>query len=91
MAYALIDYGFGMAEFWGDFTEDSLQREFMGCANDCFGIRKSISKFEVKKFLAEQSLPEFWSKIEGAATLLKHSGDSILFDKDGEKIKSEWD
>ena len=92
MSMAMINYGFGVAELVGDFTEEDAEGFFMKHANQCFGIRKSISDFKLLSFDSEGELNEFWSKIEGAKTLLKHSGgDVIVWNDKGEKIKSEWD
>ena len=92
MAHAMIDYGEGVAELVGDFTEDTAEDFFMDHANQCFGIRKSISDFKLLSFEDERGLGDFWSKVEGAKTMLKHSGgDTIVWDDKGDKIKSEWD
>lgn len=92
MAFAKINYGGNaVAEFWGNFPESDMQEAFYRHANQCFGIRKSIMGFTLLRYDADQNLPEPWNKIEGAATVLKHSGDTIVFGTDGEKIKSEWD
>lgn len=90
MRLAKIDYGFGVAEFWSRATDAELERTFMLHANQCFGIRKSVCKFHVVKVTVAE-LPEFWRQIPNASVLLKHNGDTILFDSDGNKIKSEWD
>lgn len=92
MAYAKIDYGFGIAELWGEFDINTVKREFYEKANQCFGIRKSISGFELLSFGEHEGLPSPWNSMEGAATVLKHSGgDTIVWNALGEKIKSEWD
>ena len=91
MAYAQIDYGCGKAQFWGDFTSQTVKRQFTRHANQCFGIRKSIMRTDVLTFEAGAALPEPWAALPGAASVLKHSGDTIVWDADGEKIKSEWD
>lgn len=91
MAYAEIDYGGSVAKLWGDFTEEAVRRVFHQHANQCFGIRNSIMGFELLKFEEDTLLPAPWSKMEGAATMLKHSGDTIVWNSDGEKIKSEFD
>ena len=91
MAQAMINYGFGVAELIGDFTEETAERFFMKHANQCFGIRKSIADFKILTFDGDAGLNEFWSKIEGAKTMLKHSGDTIVWNSKGEKIKTEWD
>lgn len=94
MAYAEINYGFGNARFWGQFKDDKeLRIRFHELANQCFGIRKSIAGYEVTKLdLENDELPNPWHLIEGATTVLKHSGgDTIVWGADGKKIKSEWD
>lgn len=87
---AEINYGYGTAELWGNFTAETVEREFYHYANQCFGIRKSISDFRLIEIM-DEALPEPWAKFEGATTVLKHSGDVIVWDAQGEKIKSEWD
>lgn len=88
--FAEIDYGYGTAKFWGQFDQDTVERAFYRFANQCFGIRKSISRCTILQ-LDESGIPEPWSKMEGATTVLQHSGDTIVWNADGEKIKSEWD
>lgn len=91
MKYALIDYGDGdIAELWGSFTGEDVELFFERHARQCFGIRKSISDF-ILLGMRESSLPEPWASMAGAATVLKHSGDVIVWNAAGEKIKSEWD
>lgn len=91
MAYAKIDYGSVTAELWGSFEKEKTENFFMKHANKCFGIRKSIMGFNILEFDAEKSLPEPWSLMEGAKTVLQHSVDTIVWDENDEKIKSEWD
>lgn len=88
--FAEIDYGYGMAEYWGPFNADTVERDFMHHANQCFGIRKSISKFNLVT-LCPEALPAPWAKLPGATRVLKQSGDTIVWGADDEKIKSEWD
>jgi hypothetical protein len=89
--HAVIDYGYGIAHLWGDFTEETVKRAFYHHANQCFGIRKSIMGFTLDS-IEEAALPDPWAKLDGAATVLKHSGgDTIVWNADGDKIKSEWD
>ena len=88
--HARIDYGFGEADFYGDFDKDTVKRQFYHHANQCFGIRKSISDFKLLS-IEEAGLPLPWRLIVGATTMLQHSGDTIVWDANGEKIKSEWD
>lgn len=85
-----IDYGYGKAEFWGLFDATTVKREFMRHANQCFGIRKSISDFKLLS-IEPGGAPSPWDKFPGATTVLRHSGDTIVWDAAGEKIKSEWD
>lgn len=90
MMKAEIKYGFGTAEFWGEFTAETVERQFYQHANQCFGIRKSISGFTLLS-IEEEALPEPWAQLNGASTMLKHSGDTIVWNAVGDKIKSEWD
>lgn len=92
MNEAEIDYGHGMAKMWGDFDAETVRGFFFQHANQCFGIRKSISGFRLISISQAAALPEPWAKMEGATTVLKHSGgDTIVWNAKGEKIKSEWD
>ena len=59
----------------------------MTLANQCFGIRKSITQTILVKMSDEQ--PRYLLQREYER--LEHSGDVIVWDKDGNKIKSEWD
>lgn len=88
--HATIDYGSGVAEFWGKFDRGDAEQVFMHHTNQCFGIRKSIMGFQLLSAEAAP-LPEPWAKLDGAATVLKHSGDTIVWDAVGDKIKTEWD
>lgn len=47
--FALIDYGFGVARLWGDFDKKTVERFFYHHADQCFGIRKSISQCVVRE------------------------------------------
>jgi hypothetical protein len=89
--YAKIDYGDSIAELWGDFTEETVKKEFYRKANQCFGIRKSIMDYTLLEFETDATLPDPWGKLTGASAILKHSGDTIVWDAENEKIKSEWD
>jgi len=86
-----IDYGEGdKAQLWGDFTNETVEAVFMEKAGQCFGIRKSILGFTLD-CIEPAELPDPWRQMAGAATVLKHSGDTIVWNGAGEKIKSEWD
>lgn len=98
MAYAMINYGGGgRAEIWGDFDRDNAVSAFYSMANECFGIRKSIMDDQLLDFDENAAMPKPWSKLEGAAKMLRHNCggwpmyDIIVWDAAGEKIKSEWD
>jgi hypothetical protein len=86
---AEIDYGFGRAALWGAFDETTVERCFYRHANQCFGIRKSIMRFMLIS-IEDSEIPEPWNLIEGAAIVLKHTGDTIVWNAAGDKIKSEW-
>jgi hypothetical protein len=90
-SYARIDYGNGRAQLWGTFDAKSVNGIFHKYAGQCFGIRKSLEAFILLEFRPDTPLPEPWNTMPGAATILKHSGDTIVWNKAGEKIKSEWD
>lgn len=91
MMKANIDYGEGeTAELWGDFTAETVEDFFMEKANQCFGIRKSIMGFTLES-IEQADLPEPWNRMSGAATVLKHHTDVIVWNDVGEKIKTEWD
>jgi hypothetical protein len=91
LSCAEIHYGTGTAKLWGKFSEANVERFFMSHANQCYGIRKSISGFKLVALVPCESLPDPWGKFPGASTVLSHSGDVIVWGADGEKIKSEWD
>jgi hypothetical protein len=88
---AEINYGHGTAKLWGKFSEQNAESFFMDHANQCFGIRKSISDFKLVALVPCETLPDPWGKFPGATTVLSHSGDVIVWGKDGKKIKTEWD
>ncbi len=91
LSCAEINYGNGTAKMWGKFSEGNAERFFMAHANQCFGIRKSISDFKLVALVPCEKLPDPWSKMQGAATVLSHNGDVIVWGDKGEKIKGEWD
>lgn len=88
--HAEIDYGYGKAEIWGEFDADTVERFFTRHANQCFGIRKSIAQVDVL-FIGQGEIPSPWGLLPGAAAVLKHSGDTVVWNAAGEKIKSEFD
>lgn len=89
--YALIDYGYGVAQLWGDFNRKTVEDFFYRHAGQCFGIRKSIIYCKVRE-LKKAAFPDvFGVRKDDMAALLKHSGDTIAWNHEGEKIRSEWD
>jgi len=80
-----INYGFGVARLYTP-SEDWKGR-FFALANQCFGIRKSIGGVQ----LMEKDDVEPPQKLNGEYERLEHSGDVIVWDDEGEKIKSEWE
>jgi len=89
--YARINYGFGIAQLWGDFNADTVEKAFYKHANQCFGIRKSIMGCTVEE-LEEREVPKvFGVRSDRIAVVLKHSGDTIVWGKSGKKLKSEFD
>lgn len=85
-----IDYEYGEAEMWTPVPPDQAEKRFYDLANQCFGIRKSIGRVYVAHMGAE-SIPSPWGRFEGAYEMLTHHMDVIVWDANGEKIKSEWD
>ena len=81
----IIDYEYGIAKLYTP-SEDWKDR-FYTLADQCFGIRKSIGNVELVK--TENVKPK--EMIENEYERLEHSGDLIIWNKKGEKIKSEWD
>lgn len=81
-----IDYEFGIANLYTPNTEH-WENRFIDLASQCFGIRKSIGDIE----LIEQTEEEPKHKLQGEYERLEHYGDVIVWDKKGNKIKSEWD
>ena len=81
----VIDYEYGIAKLYTP-SEDWEDR-FYTLADQCFGIRKSIGEVELVKI--EDVEPK--EKIEGEYERLEYSGDLIIWNKEGKKIKSEWD
>lgn len=88
----LIDYGFGVAQLWADVPKGEVERTFYRYANQCFGIRKSIMKCDIKE-RKQEPLPEYIAKVHpDAEVVLKHDGDTIVWGGDPDvKLRSEWD
>ncbi len=83
-----IDYEYGKAKLW---TPDNSWRRFYDLAGQCFGIRKSIGETKLIK-QSEDDIPKPWVLLKDVSEVLEHSGgDTIAWNSDGEKIKSEWD
>jgi hypothetical protein len=80
-----IDYEHGKAELYTPSLD--WEGRFYELASQCFGIRKSLG--EVKLLNKEDTKPNY--EIVGEYERLEHNGDLIVWDKDGNKIKSEWD
>ena len=90
----VIDYGWSTAKMWSPVSPDIATERFMQLANQCFGIRKSITETPTIKSVTEEPLPEPWAKMHGAHEVLMHNPpfeDVIVWDAEGNKIKSEWD
>lgn len=81
-----INYGLGVATLYT--PKEDWKDRFNILANQCFGIRKSIIQ-EPELISKADEKPYF--KIKGEYERLEHSGDVIIWNKAGEKIKSEWD
>lgn len=86
-----IDYEYGKADFYTNRNLDDALPRFYELASDCFGIRKSIGETKIISHKENAFCPEPWDEYKGAAEMLQHSGDTIIWNKKGKKIKSEWD
>lgn len=80
-----INYGLGVAKLYT--PSEDWEGRFYDLANQCFGIRKNILKVEL--IAKEDSQPK--AIYEKEYERLAHDGDLIVWDKEGNKIKSEWD
>lgn len=80
-----IDYGYGVATLYT--PSEHWKDRFYDLAFQCFGIRKSILYAK----LIEKSREQPPYQIVGEYERLEHSGDVIVWNKAGEKIKSEFD
>ena len=80
----VIDYEYGIAELY---TPLNWRGRFYELASQCFGIRKSIGKVELIYKVDEE--PPY--HLRGEFERLCHNGDVIVWDENGNKIKSEWD
>ena len=82
----IINYGFGVAYLWT--PDQDWESRFVELAGQCFGIRKSITQIK----LIDKKSAEPRDLMDGEYERLETSwGDTIIWDKDGNKIKSEWD
>lgn len=80
-----INYGYGKAELYTPYRD--WYSRFMELANQCYGIRKGIGLVQLMAKTMEKPQDPIPSEFER----LEHNGDVIIWNKDGEKIKSEWD
>lgn len=80
-----INYGLGVAKLYT--PSKNWENRFYDLANQCFGIRKNI--LQVELVAKEDTRPKL--RYEGEYERLEHDGDLIVWDKEGNKIKSEWD
>ena len=81
----VINYGCGRATLYT--PHENWEERFMELASQCFGIRKSIMCTE----LISESKEFYPHPLDGEYERLEHNGDVIVWNADGEKIKSEWD
>lgn len=76
-----IDYGYGVADFYTEAVDPAqVRREFHACANECFGIRKSLDGYQVQETYRDVALPLPYRN-HLATHFLSHHGDEILFDR----------
>ena len=80
-----IDYGFCVATLYT--PSQDWENRFYELANQCFGIRKSV----VYAHLISSSEGKPKNMLDGEYERLEHSGDVIVWNEKGEKIKSEFD
>lgn len=81
----MIDYGFGVAKLYT--PHEDWRSRFYELADQCFGIRKSIMYACLIYKRAEKPRNPLSDEYER----LEHNGDVIVWNKAGEKIKSECD
>lgn len=94
-----IDYGWSVAEFYTASPEDKVLGEFSECANNCFGIRKSITRNPKIVASHDADLPEKYLG-KNVTHVLVHNypfPDEIAFDAtrtqgDNQfwKVRDEW-
>ena len=80
-----INYGFGIATLYT--PSENWSERFYKLAGQCFGIRKSI----MFAHLISSSEDKPNNMLDEEYERLEHNGDIIVWNKNGEKIKSEWD
>lgn len=80
-----IDYQYGIANLYT--PSEKWEDRFYDLADQCFGIRKSIG--QVRLISKTEENPKY--KLVGEYERIEHNGDLIVWNKKGEKIKSEWD
>lgn len=81
----IVDYEYGVASLYT--PSEDWEGRFYELAEDCFGIRKSIGGVKLLEVVDEDPL----YVLVGEYERLEHSGDLIVWNKEGLKIKSEWD
>lgn len=81
----LIDYQFGRAKLYTPYSE--WEDRFYELASQCFGIRKSIGEVT----LIAKTIASPKDKMPGELERLEHNGDVVIWNAQGEKIKSEFD
>ena len=94
----IIDYEYGVGNFYT--TEADRKKalsQFLNCASECFGIRKSLGETTLKIRYKNVQLPIPYRNKGGDLLLTHNGGDEILFTtrvrgKDNEywKLHSEW-
>ena len=81
----VIDYGYGEAVLYTN--KKNYEERFYELSSQCFGIRKSVEKCDLISKSDEKPL----KMLDGECERLEHDGDIIVWNSEGEKIKSEWD
>jgi hypothetical protein len=80
-----IDYEHGKAILYT--PSQDWRGTFRRLANQCFGIRKSIGDVVLLDIADIEPNDKMLDEYER----LKHNGDIIIWNKEGEKIKAEWE
>lgn len=88
-----IDYEWGVGTLWSPVAEAEAAARFEALGGQCFGLRKSMGPVSVLS-ARPAPIPEPFGSIPGAYEMIEHNAplsDTIVWDAEGNKVKSEWD